>query len=162
MTTREQLAGRIDHTLLKPEATDEQVAALVAEAEELGVYAVCVSPSRLPLPVLKGVAVCTVVGFPSGAHRSAAKAAETEQAVRDGAQEIDMVVDLGRVKAGDFEAVERDVAAVVAASGSDALVKVILESAALTRAELVDPEPGDLDALADAVEQVLGLGSVGA
>jgi deoxyribose-phosphate aldolase len=138
MTPRAQLAGRIDHTLLKPEATDEQVAALVAEAEELGVFAVCISPSRLPLRPLQGVQVCTVVGFPSGAHTSAAKAAETEQAVRDGAQEIDMVVDLGRVKAGDFDAVEADVAAVVAASGPDALVKVILESAALTRAELVE------------------------
>jgi deoxyribose-phosphate aldolase len=138
MTTRTQLAGRIDHTLLKPEATDEHVAALCAEAEELAVYAVCVSPSRLPLRPLHGVGVCTVVGFPSGAHATAAKVAETQQAVRDGAQEIDMVVDLGRVKAGDFDAVEADVAAVVGASGVDALVKVIVESAALTRAELVE------------------------
>lgn len=138
MTSRAQLAGRIDHTLLKPEATDEQVAALCAEAEELGVFAVCISPSRLPLRPLHGVQVCTVVGFPSGAHAPAVKAAEAEQAVRDGAQEVDMVVDLGRVKAGDFDAVQADVAAVVAASGPDALVKVILESAALTRAELVE------------------------
>jgi deoxyribose-phosphate aldolase len=138
MTSRSSLAGRIDHTLLKPEATDEQVAALVVEAVELGVFAVCLSPSRLPLGVLRGVQVCTVIGFPSGAHASEVKAAETRRAVRDGAQEVDMVVDLGRVKAGDFEAVEADVAAVVAASGPDTLVKVIVESAALTRSELVE------------------------
>ena len=136
--TRSALASRIDHTLLKPEATDAQVAALCEEAEELGVFAVCVSPARLPLRPLRGVSVCTVVGFPSGAHATAAKAAEAEQAVRDGAQEVDMVVDLGRVKAGDWHAVEADVAAVAAASGPDALLKVIVESAALTRAELVE------------------------
>jgi deoxyribose-phosphate aldolase len=65
--TRAELASRIDHTLLRPEATDEQVAALCAEAEELGTYSVCVSPARLPLRPPSGVAVCTVVGFPSGA-----------------------------------------------------------------------------------------------
>ena len=138
MLTRAQLASRIDHTLLKPEATDEQVAALCAEAEELGVYAVCVSPSRLPVRPLHGVVVCAVVGFPSGAHPTTVKAAEAEQAVRDGAREVDMVVDLGRVKAGDWDAVEADVAAVCAASGGDTLVKVILETAALTRGEVVE------------------------
>lgn len=138
MISRQALAGRIDHTLLKPEATDEQVDALVREAEELGVVAVCVSPSRLPLRPLRGVQVCTVIGFPSGAHATAVKAAEAAQAARDGAQELDMVVDLGRLKAGDFAAVEADVAAVVEAGGPDALVKVILESAALSPAELVE------------------------
>jgi deoxyribose-phosphate aldolase len=137
MLTRAQLASRIDHTLLRPEATQAQVEALCAEAEELGVYAVCVSPSRLPLRPLHGVAVCTVVGFPSGAHPTAVKAAEAEQAARLGAQEVDMVVDLGRVKAGDWGAVEADVAAVAEASGPDALLKVILETAALTRDEIV-------------------------
>ena len=136
--SRASVASRTDHTLLKPEATDEQVAALCAEAEELGVYSVCVSPSRLPLRPLHGVVVCTVVGFPSGAHPTSVKAAEAEQAVRDGAREVDMVVDLGRVKAGDWDAVEADVAAVCRASGGDTLVKVILESAALTRSELVE------------------------
>jgi len=134
--TRAQLASRIDHTLLKPEATDAQVAALCAEAEELGTYSVCVSPARLPLRPLHGVVVCTVVGFPGGAVRPEVKAAEAAQAARDGAREVDMVVDLGRVKAGDWDAVEADVRGVVEASG--VLVKVILESAALTRAELVE------------------------
>ena len=135
--SRAAVAARIDHTLLAPEATDQQVAALVAEAEELGVRAVCVSPARLPLPPPRGVAVCAVVGFPSGAHRTAVKAAEAEQAVRDGAQEVDAVLDLGRARAGDWAAVEADVAAVAEACG-DALLKVILETAALTPAEVVE------------------------
>ena len=87
---RAALASFVDHTLLKPEATDAQVAALVAEAAELGAYSVCVSPSRLPLQVPTGLVVCTVVGFPSGAHAPAVKAAEAAQAVRDGATEVDM------------------------------------------------------------------------
>lgn len=133
---RAALAQTIDHTLLKPEATDAQVAALVAEAAELGAFSVCVSPSRLPLQVPAGLVVCTVVGFPSGAHVSSVKAAEAAQAVRDGATEVDMVVDLGRAKAGDWAAVEADVAAVEQACG-DVLLKVIVESAALTAEELV-------------------------
>jgi deoxyribose-phosphate aldolase len=127
----------VDHTLLRPEATDEQVAALCREAEELGAYSVCVSPARLPLTVGGGVQVCTVVGFPSGAHLSAVKAAEAEAAIGDGATEVDMVVDLGRVKAADWDAVEVDVAAVVSAAAG-VLVKVILETAALTPAEVVE------------------------
>ncbi|MCW2714421.1 MAG: deoC [Frankiales bacterium] len=73
--TRESLARTVDHTLLKPEATDEQVVALCAEAAELGTFSVCVSPSRLPVSLPDGIAVCTVVGFPSGAHDSEVKAA---------------------------------------------------------------------------------------
>ena len=138
MTPRARLASRIDSTLLAPEATDEQVEALCREAEELGVYAVCISPARLPIRPLRGVGVCTVVGFPSGAHPTEVKVAEAERAARDGAQEVDMVLDLGAVKEGRWDDVEADVAAVARASGSDALVKVILESAALTRAELVE------------------------
>jgi deoxyribose-phosphate aldolase len=135
--TRRAVAGRVDHTLLAPEATDEQVAELCREAARLGVHAVCVSPSRLPLRPPPGVSVCTVVGFPSGAHPTAIKAAEAERAVRDGAQEVDMVVDLGLVKAGDWPAVQAEVAAVSEASGPDALLKVILETAVLTAAEVV-------------------------
>lgn len=135
--SRSSLAARIDHTLLRPEATDEDVAALAAEAERLGVYAVCVSPARLPLRPLHGVVVCTVVGFPSGAHPTAVKAAEAEQAARDGAREVDMVIDLGRATAGDWDGVEADVAAVCQASGGDTLVKVILETAALTDEQIV-------------------------
>jgi deoxyribose-phosphate aldolase len=135
--TRETLARTVDHTLLKPEATDAQVAALCEEAVALGAFSVCVSPSRLPLVVGGGVAVCTVVGFPSGAHESEVKAAETSLAISRGATEIDMVVDLGRVLAGQWDAVEADVAAVKAACG-DVLLKVILETAALTPEQVVE------------------------
>lgn len=130
MTSRAELARTVDHTLLRPEATDGQVAALCAEAAELGVFAVCVSPSRLPVQVADGIAVCTVVGFPSGAHHPEVKAAEAARAVRAGATEIDMVLDLGQVRAGQWAAVESDVEAVRVACGP-ALLKVILESAAL-------------------------------
>ena len=135
--TRETLARTIDHTLLKPEATDEQVAALCAEAAELGVFSVCVSPSRLPLSLTSGIAVCSVVGFPSGAHDSQVKAAEASLAIRDGATEIDMVVDLGSALAGAWDDVEADVAAVKAACG-DVLLKVILETAALSPEQTVE------------------------
>ena len=133
--TRETLARTVDHTLLKPEATDAQVAALAAEAAELGAYSVCVSASRLP--VATELVVCTVVGFPSGAHESEVKAAEAALAVRRGATEVDMVIDLGRALAGDWDAVQADVEAVKAGCG-DVLLKVIVESAALTPVQLVE------------------------
>ncbi len=133
--TRETLARTVDHTLIKPEATAAQVEALALEAAELGAFSVCVSPSRLPVTVAEGLAVCTVVGFPSGAHESEVKAAEAALAVTRGATEIDMVIDLGSALAGDWGAVEADVAAVRAACGP-ALLKVILESAALTPEQL--------------------------
>ena len=133
--TREMLARTVDHTLLKPEATGAQVAALAAEAAELGAYSVCVSASRLP--VATELVVCTVVGFPSGAHESEVKAAEAALAVRRGATEIDMVIDLGRALAGDWHAVQAEVEAVKAACG-DVLLKVIVESAALTPDQLVE------------------------
>ena len=135
--TRDALARTVDHTLLKPEATAQQVAALVAEAAELGAFSICVSPNRLPVEVPAGLAVCTVVGFPSGAHHTEVKAVEAERAVRDGAGEVDMVVALGSVLAGDWGAVEADVAAVKAACG-DVLLKVILETAALTDEQVAE------------------------
>jgi deoxyribose-phosphate aldolase len=135
--TRETLARTVDHTLLKPEATDAQVAALAAEAAELGAFSICVSPSRLPVQVLPGLALCTVVGFPSGAHESEVKAAEAALAVRRGATEVDMVIDLGRAVCGDWGAVEADVAAVKQACG-EVLLKVILETAALTPEQVVE------------------------
>ncbi len=134
--TRETLARTVDHTLLKPEATDAQVAALAADAAELGAFSICVSPNRLPVQVAAGLVTCTVVGFPSGAHVSEAKSLEAQRAVRDGATEVDMVVALGSVMAGDWDAVAADVAAVKAACG-DVLLKVILETAALTDEQIV-------------------------
>lgn len=133
---RNELAHLIDHTLLKPEATAADVAALVAEAERLGTYSVCVSPNQLPLTVPEGLKVATVCGFPSGAHMSSVKAAEAARAVTDGADEVDMVVNLKLVKEHDDAGVQADIAAVRAAC-SGAVLKVIIESAALTDEEIV-------------------------
>ena len=130
---REQVAALVDHTLLKPEATAADVTALVAEAVDLGVYAVCVSPSMVPVaaPAADGrVLVAAVAGFPSGKHESAIKAAEAVRAVAAGAVEIDMVIDIGAALASDLDAVRRDVEAVRAAVPA-AVLKVIVESAVL-------------------------------
>lgn len=129
--TRRRVAGLVDHTLLKPEATTDQVGALMAEAAELGVYAVCVSPSMVACAVSTspGPVIATVAGFPSGKHASAVKAAEAELAVRDGAAEVDMVIDVGAALAGDLDAVGADIAAVRGAVPG--VLKVIVESAAL-------------------------------
>jgi deoxyribose-phosphate aldolase len=135
--TREALARTVDHTLLKPEATAQHVAALAAEAAELGAFSICVSPNRLPVRAPAGVVVCTVVGFPSGAHTTEVKALEAQRAVGDGAGEVDMVLALGSALAGDWGAVEADVAAVKAACG-DVLLKVILETAALTDEQVAE------------------------
>jgi deoxyribose-phosphate aldolase len=137
MTSRADVAAMIDHTLLKPESTAADFAALVAEATSLGVKAICVSPSALPVSDTGDLVVATVCGFPSGAHHSEIKAAEAARAVADGADEVDMVINLGAAKAGDFDAVEADIRAVVEAAGR-ALVKVIIESAALSDEEIVE------------------------
>lgn len=126
------MAAFVDHTLLKPEATDADVAALVAEAGELGVYAVCVSPSMVPVAVRAGTGlrVAAVAGFPSGKHLPAVKAHEAALAVAAGATEVDMVIDVGAALSGDIDAVRSDVRAVRGAIGG-AVLKVIVESAAL-------------------------------
>jgi deoxyribose-phosphate aldolase len=159
---RATLAGLIDHTLLRPEATDVEVAALCAEASELGVAAVCVSPSRLPLaaPPRAGIAVAAVVGFPSGAHAPGVKAVEAARAVDDGATELDMVLDLGLVRAGHWAAVEAEVAAVRRAAPS-VLLKVIVESAALDGDELDLACRAAEDAGADLVKTSTGFHPAG-
>ncbi|AVH21947.1 deoxyribose-phosphate aldolase [Nocardia cyriacigeorgica] len=128
--TRAEVADMIDHTLLAPEATAEQVAELVREARELGVYAICVSPSMLPVRA-PGLVVATVAGFPSGKHHSLVKGAEARLAVDQGAAEVDMVIDVGAAVAGDYSAVLADIVTVREAVGDRALLKVIIESAAL-------------------------------
>ena len=132
--TREELARIVDHTLLKPEATPADVDALVAEGASLGVFSVCVSPSMLPLAVPQGLAIATVCGFPSGKHHASVKAAEAARSIDDGADEIDMVIDVGAALAGEYALVEADIAAVRAAVPSDRILKVIIESAALAAA----------------------------
>ena len=134
-TNTAQLAQLIDHTLLKPEATREDVEALLREAEELGTYSVCVSPSMLP--VSTSVKVATVCGFPSGQHASAIKAAEARDSVSKGADEVDMVINIGHAVAGRFDEVEADIRAVREAIPAPTVLKVIIESAALTDEQIV-------------------------
>jgi len=131
--SRERVAALVDHTLLKPEATTAEVVALVTEAVELGVYAVCVSPSMVRTAVAAGdgrVRVAAVAGFPSGKHVPAVKAHEAALAVACGAGEIDMVIDVGAALAGDLDAVRLEIEAVRAAIPA-AVLKVIVESAVL-------------------------------
>jgi deoxyribose-phosphate aldolase len=134
--TRRELAAMIDHTLLAPEATADDVAALCDQALQLGVYAVCVSPSMVAVAArrLQGsqVKVAAVVGFPSGAHRSEVKADEAARAAGDGANEADMVINLGLALAGDWGGVRDDIAAVREVLSGGQILKVILETAVLT------------------------------
>lgn len=134
-----QLAQLVDHTLLRTDATAADVRALVDEASDLSVFAVCISPSMLhfardlPSEVMLG----TVCGFPSGKHATEIKAAEAAAAIRQGAREVDMVIDVGQLRAGDVDGVTADVAGVRAAMPGSALLKVIIESAALSDEEIV-------------------------
>jgi deoxyribose-phosphate aldolase len=159
--TREQVAAHVDHTLLKPEATDADVAALVAEANALGAYAVCVSPSMVPAAVRSGaLRVAAVAGFPSGKHVSAVKAHEAALAVAAGAVEIDMVIDVGAALAGEIDAVRSDIEAVRAAVPT-ALLKVIVESAVLPESTLVQVCRAAEDADADFVKTSTGFHPAG-
>lgn len=130
---RSAVASMIDHTLLAPEATPEQVRSLCDEAVDLGVFAVCVSPRwvRVAADALDGcaIALASVVGFPSGAHSSVIKALEARAAVTDGATEIDMVVSLGAVVDRDADSVVHDIATVRAVAPAPTVLKVIIESA---------------------------------
>ncbi|MEV0367682.1 deoxyribose-phosphate aldolase [Nocardia fusca] len=135
--TRSEVAAMIDHTLLAPEATSADVTAAVAEARELGVYAVCVSPSVLPIQA-PGLVVATVAGFPSGKHHSLVKGAEARLAVDQGAGEVDMVIDIGAAVAGDFDAILADIIVVREAISERATLKVIIESAALSDEAIVE------------------------
>ncbi len=161
--TPAQVAHMVDHTLLKPESTPTEVAALMAEATRLGAYSVCVSPSQLPVVIPTGsrVLVATVVGFPSGAVKSVIKAAEAGQAVKDGAHEVDMVINLGAVKAGDWDLVQADIAAVRTAVPSPTVLKVIIESAALTDEEIVGACKASEAAGADFVKTSTGFNPAG-
>ena len=164
--TKAEVAQMIDHTLLKPEATKEQIKALCEEAKEYGFHSVCVNSSYVPYcaELLKdsGVAVCTVVGFPLGAMSTKGKAAETEIAVKDGATEIDMVIHVGMIKSKDRDYVSEDIKAVVAAAGEGVLVKVILETCLLTDEEIVEASKVAKAAGADFVKTSTGFSTGGA
>jgi deoxyribose-phosphate aldolase len=123
----------VDHTLLAPEATRDDALACIAEANDLGVYAVCLSPSMLPIDT-GSVRPCVVAGFPSGKHHSLVKASEARLAVDSGAREIDMVIDVGAAVAGLYDEVFADVLTVREAIGAEVVLKVIIESAALLAA----------------------------
>ena len=136
------LAGHIDHTLLKPQATAEQIDTLCDEAKEYRFAAVCVNPSWVKRAATRlrgsGISVASVVGFPLGATTPRIKAMETRQALRDGAREIDMVINIGALKSGHYELVERDIAGVSDACNEvGAINKVIIEAAFLTDEEKV-------------------------
>jgi len=136
------LARMIDHTLLKPEATRQQIEQLCQEAQQYGFASVCVNPSYVKLCTERlrdsSVKVCTVIGFPLGATTTSTKVHETEQAIRDGAREVDMVINVGMLKSGEYAYVENDIRAVVAvARRHGVLVKVILETGLLTDEEKV-------------------------
>jgi len=154
------LAKMIDHTLLKPEATVADVDALVDQARLLGVLAVCVSPSMLPLDGA-GLVVATVCGFPSGKHTSTVKAAEAAEAVGAGADEVDMVIDVGAARARDWAAIEADISAVRATVPAPFLLKVIIESAALDDDAVVATCRAAEQAGADFVKTSTGFHSAG-
>ena len=161
-----QLAKYIDHTILKPDATAAQVKKLCDEAKQYGFASVCVNPSRIALAAAElagtDVTPCCVVGFPLGAIPSESKAAETAVAVRNGAREIDMVIDIGRAKDGDWAYVESDIAAVKAACGDQAKLKVIIETCLLTDDEKVEACLAAKRAKADFVKTSTGFSKAGA
>ena len=161
-----ELAKTIDHTLLKPDATAGQILKICEEAKAYHFASVCVNPSRIALvaEALKGTDVtpCCVVGFPLGAIPSESKAAETAVAVRNGAREIDMVINIGAAKDGDWALVESDIAAVKAACGDLARLKVIIETCLLTDEEKVEACRAAVRAKADFVKTSTGFSKAGA
>ena len=162
-----QLAATIDHTLLKPEATSSQIRQLCAEARTYGFASVCVNPTWVSLcaELLADSAsvVCTVVGFPLGATLTAAKAYEAREAIRLGAREVDMVINVGQLKDDEYAAVYEDIAAVVAvAHEADALVKVIIETCLLSQEEKIAAALLTHAAGADFVKTSTGFSSGGA
>ncbi|HFI0634031.1 TPA: deoxyribose-phosphate aldolase [Streptococcus suis] len=155
----------IDHTVLKPETTKEQVAKVLEEAKEYDFASVCINPTWVSFAAegLKGtdVKVCTVIGFPLGANTPAVKAFETKDAIENGADEIDMVINIGALKDKNYDLVLEDIKAVVEASG-DKLVKVIIETCLLTDEEKVKACELSKEAGADFVKTSTGFSTGGA
>ncbi|KQU59538.1 deoxyribose-phosphate aldolase [Rossellomorea marisflavi] len=162
----QQIANMIDHTLLKPESTKEQVEILCQEAKEYTFASVCVNPTWVSYAheLLEGtqVKVCTVIGFPLGASTPEVKAFETKDAIANGATEVDMVINIGALKSGDDALVKRDMEAVVAASKGKALSKVIIETCLLTDEEKVKACKLAVEAGADYVKTSTGFSTGGA
>lgn len=160
------LARIIDHTLLKPEATREQIAALCREAVENNFYSVCINPYWVPTAaeLLQGspVKVCTVIGFPLGATTTRTKALEAEEAIAQGANEVDMVLNIGALKSGAYDLVLNDIKAVVKSAQGKAIVKVILETGLLNETEKIKACELSVAAGANFVKTSTGFGPGGA
>ncbi len=160
------LSTLIDHTLLKPDATRDDVELLCREAAQFCFASVCVNPNWVPLcrDLLRGsgVKVCTVIGFPFGTHMPDVKAFEARRAVEQGAEEVDMVINLGALKSKDYALVEQDIRGVVQSVGRDTVVKVILETSMLTREEKIMGCTLAKAAGADYVKTSTGYGGGGA
>jgi deoxyribose-phosphate aldolase len=157
----QEIAGLIDHTLLKPEATQEQITHLCQEAANFGFAAVCVNPWWIGLAssILRGtpIKVATTIGFPLGANHTTVKRFEAAEAVRLGAQELDMVINVGALKSGDRQSAQNDIVAVAeVARGAGALLKVILETPLLTLEEKILGCELSLAAKADFVKTATG------
>ncbi len=164
---REELAKYIDHTNLKAQATREDIKKLCEEAKKFGFYAVCVNPYRVKdaKEFLKGssVKIASVVGFPLGATFTEVKVQESVMAIRNGASEIDMVINIGALKDGNYDEVERDIKEVVdAAHSMNAIVKVIIETCYLTEDEKIKACEIAKRAGADFVKTSTGFGTAGA
>ncbi len=165
--SREELAGYIDHTMLKPEATPDEIKKLCEEAKDYKFASVCVNPSYVALcgGLLEssGVKVCTVIGFPLGASAAETKIFETKKAIENGAEEIDMVINIGRLKAKDYNYVYEEIKAVVAeAKAKSAVCKVIIETCLLTEEKKIVACLIARDAGADFVKTSTGFGKAGA
>lgn len=160
-----ELNKYIDHTLLKPEATKKQITKLCEEARQYDFASVCVNTCYVPLAkqLLAGsdVKVCCVVGFPLGAMDTVSKAFEAKTAVENGAQEVDMVINIGALKDKDYDYVTKDIAAVVEAS-KPAIVKVIIEACLLTNEEKVEACKCSMNAKAEFVKTSTGFSTHGA
>ena len=160
------IAGTIDHTILKANATREQVESLIVEAKQHKFASICVNPcwAKMCRDALfgTGVKVCVVIGFPLGANTSETKSFEARKACYDGATEVDMVINIGALKAGDVSYVERDIRAVVESVGPGVMVKVIIETAYLTREEKIQACRAARNARADYVKTSTGFGPSGA
>lgn len=156
----------IDHTLLKPEANEEALLMLIEEAKKYEFASVCVNPYWVALASKElagtSVEICTVIGFPLGANTTAVKAFEAEDAIKNGATEVDMVINVGALKSGDEETVLKDIEAVVAVAKGKALVKVILENCLLTDREIAVASKLSVQAGADFVKTSTGFSTGGA
>ncbi|MCT4563479.1 MAG: deoxyribose-phosphate aldolase [Maledivibacter sp.] len=161
-----EIQNYIDHTLLKPGSEEEQIRKVCAEAREYGFASVCVNPyyAGLVRKELEGtnVKTCVVVGFPLGATTKEVKAFETNQVIENGAQEVDMVINIGALKSKKYGDVKEDVEAVVKAANGRALVKVIIETCLLTEEEKVKACEISKEAGADFVKTSTGFSTGGA